>query len=119
MIARTTTLLGAAAVAAALVLTGCSGSGGAGAAAAAAGPDLPIGDEVATTVDPALTALLPDDIVEKGRIDVAVDIPFPPMAMYDDTNREVGFDPELGRLLGQKLGIDVSLNKQSFDSLIP
>jgi polar amino acid transport system substrate-binding protein len=119
MIARTTTLLGAAAVAAALVLTGCSGSGGAGAAAAAAGPDLPIGDEVSTTVDPALTALLPDDIVEKGRIDVAVDIPFPPMAMYDDTNREVGFDPELGRLLGQKLGIDVSLNKQAFDSVIP
>ena len=121
MITRTATLFGATAVAAALVLTGCSGSGsgGAGAAAAAAGPDLPIGDEVSTTVDPALTALLPDDIVEKGRIDVAVDIPFPPMAMYDDTNREVGFDPELGRLLGQKLGIDVSLNKQAFDSVIP
>ena len=118
MITRTATLLGATAVAAALVLTGCSGSGGAG-AAAAAGPDLPIGDEVSTTVDPALTALLPDDIVEKGRIDVAVDIPFPPMAMYDDTNREVGFDPELGRLLGQKLGIDMSLNKQAFDSVIP
>lgn len=118
MIARTTTLLGATAVAAALVLTGCSGAGGDG-AAAASGPDLPIGDEVSTTVDPALTALLPDDIVEKGRIDVAVDIPFPPMAMYDDTNREVGFDPELGRLLGQKLGIDVSLNKQAFDSVIP
>lgn len=120
MIARITTLLGAAAVAAALVLTGCSGSGGAGAgSAAAAGPNLPIGDEISTTVDPSLTELLPEAILEKGRIDVAVDIPFPPMAMYDDTNREIGFDPELGRLLGQKLGIDVSLNKQAFDSVIP
>ncbi|BDZ54112.1 hypothetical protein GCM10025870_11850 [Agromyces marinus] len=41
------------------------------------------------------------------------------MAMYDDANREVGFDPELARLIGQKLGIDVVLNKQAFDSVIP
>ncbi|MCD5348162.1 ABC transporter substrate-binding protein [Agromyces sp. H3Y2-19a] len=118
MIARTTLLLGATAVAVALALTGCSGASGSG-AEAAAGPDLPAGDEVSTTVDESLTDLLPDDIVEKGRIDVAVDIPYPPMAMYGDDNREIGFDPELARLLGQKLGIDVSLNKQAFDSVIP
>ena len=57
--------------------------------------------------------------MKKGKIDIAVDIPFPPMAMYDEANREIGFDPELGRLLGQKLGIDVSINKQAFDSVIP
>lgn len=119
MNARTTTLVGAAAAAAALALalTGCSGSGSG--AAAAQGPELPTGDEVSTTVDAELTALLPEEIVEKGRLDIALDIPFPPMAMYDETNRAVGFDPELGRLLGQKLGIDVSLNKQAFDSVIP
>jgi polar amino acid transport system substrate-binding protein len=121
MIARTTTtLLSATAVAAALMLTGCTGAGGSGEdAAAASGPDLPVGDEVSTTADPALAALLPKEIVDKGRIDVAVDIPFPPMAMYDEHNRAIGFDPELGRLLGQKLDIDVSLNKQAFDSVIP
>ncbi|UOQ90238.1 ABC transporter substrate-binding protein [Agromyces endophyticus] len=118
MIARTTLLFGATAVAAALALTGCSGASGSG-AQAAAGSSLPAGDEVSTTVDESLHDLLPDDIVEKGRIDVAVDIPFPPMAMYDDQNRAIGFDPELGRLIGQKLGIDVSLNKQAFDSVIP
>jgi GAF domain-containing protein len=59
------------------------------------------------------------DVVEKGRLDIAVDIPFPPMAMYDETNREIGFDPELARLIGQKLDIDVSINKQAFDSVIP
>lgn len=118
MIARTTTLLGATAVAAALVLTGCSGSAGGG-AAAADGPNLPTGDEISTTADAKLAELLPADIVEKGRLDVAVDIPYPPMAMYGENNREIGFDPELARLIGQKLGIDVSLNKQAFDSVIP
>lgn len=116
---RTPSLLGAAALAAgALVLSGCSAITGSG-EAAASGPDLPIDDEISTTVDSALTDLLPAAIVEKGRLDIAVDIPFPPMAMYDDSNRAIGFDPELGRLLGQKLGIDVSLNKQAFDSVIP
>ena len=123
MITRFIPALGATAVVAALALTGCSGltasAGTTGAGTAGGGADVPMGDEVSTTADPELAALLPDAIVEKGRLDIAVDIPFPPMAMYDDTNREIGFDPELGRLIGQKLDIDVSINKQAFDSVIP
>ncbi|QIK63742.1 ABC transporter substrate-binding protein [Leucobacter viscericola] len=102
----------------ALLLSGCSGSGG-GDNAKADGPNVPTGDEISTKADPALTKMLPDNIVKQGKINIAVDIPFPPMAMYDKDNREIGFDPELGRLIGQKLGIDVSLNKQAFDSVIP
>ena len=109
------------AAAAALAFTGCAGGsdGSDGGKAAAAGPNIPTGDEISTTADPELTKLLPKDIVDAGKINIAVDIPYPPMAMYDENNREIGFDPELGRLLGQKLGIDVSLNKQAFDSVIP
>jgi polar amino acid transport system substrate-binding protein len=118
MIARTTILLSATAVAVTLALTGCSGTTDTDATAADS-RNLPTGEEISTTVDEELGELLPADIVEKGRIDVAMDIPFPPMAMYDETNREIGFDPELARLLGQKLGIDVSLNKQAFDAVIP
>ncbi|RKQ89987.1 polar amino acid transport system substrate-binding protein [Mycolicibacterium mucogenicum 261Sha1.1M5] len=109
----------AAAAAFALVLSGCSGGGDEADAKTPAGPNLPAGEEISTTVDPELTKLLPAAIAEKGSIGIAIDIPFPPMAMYDETNREVGFDPELGRLLGQKLGVDVKLNKQAFDSVIP
>lgn len=115
---KTPLTLLAAAAALTLALAGCTGSG-TGSAAETAGPNLPIGDEISTSVDPELTKLLPADIVERGKINIAVDIPFPPMAMYDKNNREIGFDPELGRLIGQKLGIDVSLNKQAFDSVIP
>ncbi|KTR87272.1 ABC transporter substrate-binding protein [Leucobacter chromiiresistens] len=111
-------LLATAAVAT-LALSGCSGSGSTDAANETASSSLPTGDEITTTTDAALGELLPEDIVDAGVINIAVDIPFPPMAMYDDSNREIGFDPELGRLLGQKLGIDVSLNKQAFDSVIP
>jgi polar amino acid transport system substrate-binding protein len=113
----------AALAAAALVLTGCAGittsAGSTGADPADGGRDVPTGEEVSTTADPELAALLPDAIVEKGRLDVAVDIPFPPMAMYDEDNRAIGFDPELARLIGQKLDIGISINKQAFDSVIP
>jgi polar amino acid transport system substrate-binding protein len=123
MITRFIPALGTTVVVAALALTGCSGlsasAGAAGGDTAGGGADVPMGDEVSTTADPELAALLPHAIVEKGRLDIAVDIPFPPMAMYDDANREIGFDPELGRLIGQKLDIDVSINKQAFDSVIP
>lgn len=113
-------ILTAFAVAAALALSGCSGSGsGSSAEEPAESSSLPVGDEVSTTADAELTELLPEDIRDAGVLNIAVDIPFPPMAMYDENNRAVGFDPELGRLLGQKLGIDVSLNKQAFDSVIP
>ena len=95
-------LLATAAVAT-LALSGCSGSGSADAANETASSSLPTGDEITTTADAALGELLPEDIVDAGVIN----------------NREIGFDPELGRLLGQKLGIDVSLNKQAFDSVIP
>lgn len=104
------------AVITALALSGCSDSGS---NTPSGGLNLPQGSEVSTTTDSSLTALLPADITKKGKIDVAVDIPFPPMAMYDANNREIGFDPELARLLGQKLGIKVSINKQAFDSVIP
>lgn len=114
---KTPLMLLAASATLALMLTGCSGGGDT--ASAGAGPNTPTGDEVSTTTDAELTKLLPQDILDAGVINVAVDIPFPPMAMYDEKNREIGFDPELARLIGQKLGVDVSLNKQAFDSVIP
>ncbi|MBK0422243.1 ABC transporter substrate-binding protein [Leucobacter sp. CSA2] len=111
------------AAAAALAFTGCSGGADSAAKDSAASSNAssakPAGDEITTKADPELTKLLPEKITAAGKINIAVDIPAPPMAMYDADNRAIGFDPELGRLLGQKLGIDVSINKQPFDSVIP
>lgn len=111
----TRSLIGALAIMS-LALTGCTN----GADGDETGkPNVPQGDEVTTTADPSLTKLLPADIKEKGYIGIAIDIPYPPFASYDENGREVGFDPELGRLIAQKLGIDVVISKQPFDSVIP
>ncbi|MBL3688044.1 ABC transporter substrate-binding protein [Leucobacter zeae] len=120
---KTPLTLLAAAAALTLALAGCSGgsdgSGGSEGSASASGErNVPTGDEISTTADPELAKLLPEDIVQKGKIDVAVEIPYPPMSMFGDDNREIGFDPELARLLGQKLDIDVSLNKGLFDTAV-
>lgn len=121
------TLIGGLA-AASLVLGGCSGSSGSSNDAAGSGSEsgpasyLPYGDEISTKVDKSLTEMIPQEYKDKGVINIAVDIPFPPMAYIesvDGTDRALGVDAELGRLIGQKLGIKVSVNKQAFDSVIP
>ena len=119
--------------AAALVLSGCASGGNGGGDAGtsgggdsevkslgdSAGPYTPTGDEVSTTPDAELHALLPADVTDAGVLNIAVDTLYPPMTFFDDNKRLIGFDAELGRLIGQKLDIPVSLNHQNFDAVIP
>jgi polar amino acid transport system substrate-binding protein len=69
-------------------------------------------------VDSAAAALLPADFKTKG-INVASDIPYAPMEMFDDENMPTGFDYDLSQSIAQKLGVTVSFNKQAWDSIIP
>jgi len=69
-------------------------------------------------VDKAAQALLPAKYLDKG-INVASDIPWEPFEYNDASGKLVGFDVELGALIGQKLGVNVTFNKQAFDSIIP
>lgn len=113
--------------AAALVLSGCAAGGGGDQGSGpssdelgdSTGPYTPTGDEVSTEPDADLHALLPEDVVEAGVLNIAVDTLYPPMTYYDENKRLIGFDAELGRLIGQKLDIPVSLNHQNFDAVIP
>lgn len=107
-----------------LVLTGCAnGDTGSKGAAESSGDDvksyLPIKGEPSTTVDKELAAKLPDDVKKKGALDVALDLPYPPMEFYNADGRIIGVDAELARMLGQKLDIKVNLNQQAFDAVIP
>lgn len=123
---KTTVVLAAAA----LVLSGCSGGGGGsgdeGSSGSSSeslgdssGPYTPTGDEVSTTPDADLHAMLPQDVLDAGVLNIAVDTLYPPMTYFDDNKRLIGFDAELGRLIAQKLDIPVSLNHQNFDAVIP
>lgn len=69
-------------------------------------------------VDKAAQALLPTDYLESG-INVASDIPWAPFEYQDDQGNLIGFDVELGALIGEKLGVKVTFEKQAFDSIIP
>jgi len=69
-------------------------------------------------VDKTAQALLPADFLKSG-ISVASDIPWAPFEFNDDSGKLVGFDVELGALIGQKLGTNVTFHTQAFDSIIP
>ncbi|WP_166987096.1 transporter substrate-binding domain-containing protein [Canibacter zhoujuaniae] len=105
-----------AAAIAGLLLSGCANADG---ASDSVNSILPIADEPSTSANSKLHDMLPEDIKAKGKIDIALDLPFPPMEFHNEEGRIIGVDAELGRLFGQKLDIGVSLNQQTFDSVIP
>ncbi|SDB88276.1 amino acid ABC transporter substrate-binding protein, PAAT family [Raineyella antarctica] len=74
-----------------------------------------------TTVNTAapLYAQLPQAVKDKGSVQVGSDIAYAPMEYYDtDGSTVVGFDKELGDLLGTKLGVPLVFNNATFDGLI-
>ncbi|WP_413796837.1 ABC transporter substrate-binding protein [Streptomyces iranensis] len=70
-------------------------------------------------VDPALRALLPRDIRDKGAITSAVGNDYPPLSLLDIDNKTViGAEPDLIHAVGQILGVRVHLVQANFDSII-
>lgn len=69
--------------------------------------------------DPAAAALVPASWAAKHTVNVASDIPFAPMEMFDANQRPTGFDYDLSQALGAKLGLRFDFQEQSFDTMIP
>ncbi|MEN9989636.1 MAG: hypothetical protein RL508_615 [Actinomycetota bacterium] len=69
-------------------------------------------------VDAKAAALLPDTYKKNG-INVASDIPYAPMEFFDANKKPAGFDVDLINAIGEKLGVAVKVEVQSFDSIIP
>jgi len=108
-----------------LALTaGCS-SGGAspGAdgsdAAVAGGLPMTITTEFNTEVDEAAAALLPEDVLDRGMIRVAMGVPYPPFVQYADDDKLIGLDVDMVAALSAKLDIPFEVNHQVFESVIP
>lgn len=104
-----TVLMGAAT---ALVLSGCSGGGSGSATSTEAG------SSTSVQVDAAAAALLPAKYRESG-INVAADMPNPPMEMLDENQNPTGFDYDLAQALGAKLGVKFTFVQQTFDTAVP
>jgi polar amino acid transport system substrate-binding protein len=68
----------------------------------------------------ALAAQVPDDVRKAGKIVVATDASYPPFELYAADNKTVvGLDPDLGKAIGDLLGVDFEFHAAGFDSIIP
>nr|CEL16518.1 probable solute binding protein of ABC transporter system [Kibdelosporangium sp. MJ126-NF4]CTQ90471.1 probable solute binding protein of ABC transporter system [Kibdelosporangium sp. MJ126-NF4] len=68
--------------------------------------------------DDKLAAMVPDDIKQDGRILVGQDQTNPPTEFVEN-GQVLGMDVDLGRAIGQKLGVRVEFENSSFDGIIP
>ena len=65
-------------------------------------------------------AALPDRIVARGKLIVAIVPNYPPMELRDPaTNTLTGFDVDLGEALAAKLGVKIEWQETAFDQMMP
>jgi polar amino acid transport system substrate-binding protein len=70
--------------------------------------------------DPAAAALLPAAVASKGSIVVAEDASYAPDEFLDaDGKTVIGMDADLAKAIGAVLGLNVSVQNITFDSIIP
>jgi polar amino acid transport system substrate-binding protein len=107
-------------LAAALALSAC-GSGSSGGETAAPPTPKNVGDIFsAIQQDPQLNAMLPPNIKSAGKFTVATDPSYAPNEFFDKDNTTIiGFDVDLGKALGKKLGVEFAFEKAGFDAIIP
>jgi polar amino acid transport system substrate-binding protein len=70
--------------------------------------------------DAAAVDLLPADIKEAGVITMAADLHYPPTSfLAEDNKTPIGYNVDIAKLLGQKLGLEVEVKNVTWDNVIP
>ena len=90
-------------------------------AAAGGGAAVAIDGVPTMKADPALQALVPEDVAKAGRVAVATNAPFPPYEMFTSETDQtiIGLEADLGHAVGNLLGVSFDFVQQPFDGLIP
>ena len=74
----------------------------------------------ASAVDEALAAKLPEKIKSAGKIIVATDASYAPNEFFkEDGTTLQGMDVDLGKAIGEVLGVEVEFENATFDEIIP
>jgi ABC-type amino acid transport substrate-binding protein len=60
-----------------------------------------------------------DEIIERGELRVGMTLQFEPEMYLDEDGNPAGYDVELLNLLATDLGVELSIENQEFDALIP
>jgi len=69
--------------------------------------------------DAKIAGMLPADIKSAGVVRVASGVSFPPMEYFAEDNKTViGFDADLGKALGEVLGVEFKFSNTNFDGII-
>ncbi|WP_415951865.1 ABC transporter substrate-binding protein [Streptomyces sp. KLOTTS4A1] len=102
--------VGAIAVAGAMLLTGC------GDQTEDSGSDEPT--KSAGTEAAPLADKLPQSIRDAGVIKVGSDIAYAPMEFMDENNKPAGVDIDLGKAMGEVLGVEFKFENATFDQLV-
>ncbi|MFG2268271.1 ABC transporter substrate-binding protein [Streptomyces chartreusis] len=100
----------------AVTLGACSNPPVSGSASPATGSPVPTAE-----VDPALQALVPEKYRTAGRIHVATNAPYAPYEMFTSAGSKdlTGLEIDLGKAVGQKLGVPFVFSQQPYDGLFP
>lgn len=74
----------------------------------------------AASSSPASTISVPDDIKSKGTLTIAADASYAPNEFIKPGGKDiVGMDVDLGKAIGEKLGLQVKFQNATFDAIIP
>ena len=81
----------------------------------------PAGESVPTLdVSANAVALLPNSVTSRGVLRVAIPTNEPPTQFYKEGTRYLtGVNPDIARLIGEALGLEVEIKVVNFDSIIP
>jgi polar amino acid transport system substrate-binding protein len=78
----------------------------------------PAATSTAATLDQSLADLVPERVSSDGRITVGTDASYAPNEFIEN-GEIVGMDIDLGRAIGQVLGLEIEYVNAPFDSIIP
>ena len=113
-------LLGVTACSAGAAASGSSASSSAATSASLLSPSSSDSVTAGVKVDPAAVKLLPASVKKQGELTVAMDLAYPPTSfLASDNATAIGFNPDIARLLGKKLGLKIQIENVSFDTIIP
>lgn len=109
--------LSAALLAAALGLSGCTNTEGASSKSSSA--PLPSVSLSGVSEDAALAARVPADIKSTGVLTVGSDTTYAPAEFRTSSDKAVGYDVDLAKAIGKKLGLSAKVETANFDSILP
>lgn len=69
--------------------------------------------------DPELRDMLPEDVLEKKTLVFSTDAAAPPRVFVDEQGEIAGVIPDMLAALGATLGVEIDLQKNSFDAEVP